>query len=94
MKAYYYYERDEENRPVITHCLLNSDGVLAKGVAKCSEKDNPDKRLGKQIAYGRAYHALMGCSQMDKGHTFWKKLSHDLIFSHLTNIDKKILRLN
>ena len=94
MKSYYYYERDGLNRPMVTHCLLNDNGVLSKGIAKCSEKDNPEKALGKHIAFERAHQAMANnCSQMDKGHMFWKKISHDLIFSHLTTIDKKILRM-
>lgn len=95
MKAYYYYERDYENRPMVTHCLLNDGGKLSKGVAKCSKMDNPDKLLGRHIAFERAYQAMENnCSQMDKGKTFWKKLNHDSVFSHLTYLDKKILKLD
>jgi hypothetical protein len=94
MKTYYYYDRDEDRKPMTTHCLLNNDGILSKGIARCSEKDSPCKKLGKSIAYGRAVQAMENnCSQMDKGAQFWKKISHDLIFSHLTSVDKKILRM-
>ena len=94
MKSYYYYERDEKRKPIITHCLLVDDGLVSKGIAKCSRKEMPSKKLGKEISQGRALQAMKsGCSQMDKAKVFWKKLSHDLVFSHLTSIDKKILKI-
>lgn len=94
MKTYFYYERDDQKRPMVTHCLLNVGGILAKGVARCSKKDSPCKLRGRQIAWNRARQAMQNdCSQMDKGGTFWKKLSHDLIYSRLTELDKRLLKL-
>ena len=95
MKAYYYYERDEKRRPVVTHCLLNDDGLLALGIAKCSKKDFPIKKRGREIAYQRALRAFMyDCSKMDKCRTFWKQISHDFVFDHLTPVDRRILRID
>ena len=99
MKKYFYYERQKhrktDNVPVVTHCLLNDGGIVAKGIAKCSETDNPDKKLGRKIALGRALKALdTGHSKANKDGTFLKQLSHDIVFSNLTHIDKKILRVD
>lgn len=99
MKKYFYYERKKHrktnNVPVVTHCLINHKGLVSKGIAKCSDKDNPNKALGRHIAEQRAIMALKcNCSQRDKGDQFWKKLSHDMVFSHLTNIDRKLLRVD
>jgi len=100
MKSYYYYERDEKKRPVVTHCLLakfEGDELkkVAKGITKCSDMDSPWKKRGRDIAFARATQAFTNdCSQMDKGKLFWKKLSHDLVFSHLTEKDKRLLQIN
>lgn len=76
-----------------THCLLVNGDRLAKGVAKCSRKDSPCKKTGKHIAYMRAKQAIDNqCSQMDKGKLFWKKLSNEMVISHMTRIDEKLLK--
>ena len=57
----FYFIRDEKQRPVETVCLLvATDGrSWAKGRAVChSEKDIPNKKWGKHIAYHRALKAL------------------------------------
>ncbi len=56
MKEIIYYERDENKRPVLTVCLIANDNkdVLSRGVAKCSKKDMPYKKVGRAIATGRA----------------------------------------
>ena len=56
--TYYYYLRDYKNRPLITVCLLKQNGDVARGVAICSEKDNPNKSVGRNIARGRAVQAI------------------------------------
>ena len=99
MKKYFYYERQRhrqtDNVPVVTHCLLVDQGIVAKGISKCSKNDNPNKALGRHIALQRAICAMnYNHSQMDKGNTFWKKLSHDMVFSNLTSIDKKLLKVD
>ena len=99
MKKYFYYERQRhrqtDNVPVVTHCLLVDQGIVSKGISKCSKNDNPNKVLGRHIALQRAICAMnYNCSQMDKGNTFWKKLNHNMVFSNLTNIDKKLLRVD
>lgn len=58
MKEYYYYLRDNANRPVVTVCLLAENGNVARGIAVCSIKDQPEKRKGRAIAKARAEYAL------------------------------------
>jgi len=53
-----YYERDEKNRPLVTICLLQANGDIARGVAVCSMLDNPCKKTGRKIAKDRAIHAM------------------------------------
>lgn len=57
-KSKYYYCRDSNNRPVVTVCLLKSNGNIAQGVAICSLLDNPCKKTGRKIARDRAIHAM------------------------------------
>lgn len=60
MDEYIYYVRDNQNRPMITVCLLkNDDGILSRGVAICSLKETgPDKAIGRMYARGRALRAF------------------------------------
>lgn len=73
MKEIYYYIRDKEKRPMITICLMKEDNYntlsnpyattygrinISKGVALCSEKDIPCKKVGRKIARERAFYAL------------------------------------
>ena len=60
MDEYIYYVRDNDNRPMITVCLLkDDDGKLARGVAICSLKETgPDKEIGRMYARGRAFRAI------------------------------------
>lgn len=60
MNEYIYYIRDNNNRPMITICLLKEDdGKLARGVAICSLKETgPDKSVGRRYARGRALRAF------------------------------------
>ena len=63
MKTYYYYFRDMENKPIITVCLLVPDHYLlpiCRGVAICSRLDQPNKKVGRSIALGRARKAFLG----------------------------------
>ena len=59
MKEIIYYERDENKRPILTVCLVVNKCkiVLSRGVAKCSKKDMPVKKIGRAIATGRARRA-------------------------------------
>jgi len=59
MKERYYYLRDEKNRPMTTICLMERNGIITKGVALCSEKDIPCKKVGRKIAKERAKHAML-----------------------------------
>ena len=58
MKAFYYYTRDSKNRPFATHCFVTDGKTYARGTAMCSVSDNPNKKIGKRIAYSRAMHAF------------------------------------
>ena len=57
-KTKYYYYRDDDNRPVITVCLLQANGDTARGWTLCSELDNPCKKTGRKISRDRAIHAM------------------------------------
>ena len=61
----YYYIRDEvktsENglgRPIITVCLIRIGNAMARGIAVCSDLDQPCKKKGRTIARTRAIYAL------------------------------------
>ena len=60
MKEKFYYYRDELIRePLVTVCILeDEDGEVAKGIAICSFKDMPNKKIGRAIAKGRALHSF------------------------------------
>ena len=66
---WFYYLRDKQNRPLVTVCLLrDSDLKVYQGVAICSPKDNPNKKTGKAIAFGRAKQAAE--NKKDSGDIF------------------------
>lgn len=61
----YYYIRDSVKsdpnglgRPVITVCLIEYHGLIARGMAICSNLDQPCKKVGREIATERACYAL------------------------------------
>jgi hypothetical protein len=60
MNKYYYYKRDENNRPLVTICVVKDPmtGEVARGLAFCSPSDQPVKAKGRQIALGRATQAM------------------------------------
>ena len=58
MEEYYYYLRDEQKRPIVTVCLIKHNGIINRGVAICSKQDNPVKKIGRNVSYGRAYRAF------------------------------------
>jgi hypothetical protein len=60
-RIHYYYLRDENRRPVITVAVADilDDGVVCRGVAICSDKELPVKRIGRDIARGRLIKALV-----------------------------------
>lgn len=62
----YYYIRDNIKsdpnglgRPIITVCLIEEYGIVARGIAVCSNLDQPCKKVGRVIAKTRAMHALI-----------------------------------
>jgi len=69
ISEHYYYIRDDVHRPIITVCLIKLGKHVAKGVAICSDKDNPCKKTGRAIAKGRANKAMfneMNCSEINR----------------------------
>lgn len=60
MRILYNYERDDHRRPMGTRCLVIDDqtGRAAFGMALCSDKDRPCKRVGRAISFGRAMKAF------------------------------------
>ena len=62
----YYYIRDNiktdpdgNGRLVVTVCVIKDEiGDMARGIAICSDQDQPCKKVGRSIAKTRAYHAL------------------------------------
>ncbi len=64
-ERYYYMKFGEgaSNVPdgflgVATICLIPHKGVVARGIAFCSPRDQFNKRLGRNIALGRAIKAF------------------------------------
>jgi len=61
----YYYIRDEVRitkdglgRPIITVCLIRVGNDIGRGIAICSDLDQPCKKVGRAIAKTRALYAL------------------------------------
>jgi len=75
MKEYFYYLRDKQRRPVVTVCLLkltkhtkkngvvitsdSGNEVIVRGVAICSNSDDPCMKTGRNIAKGLALKAFI-----------------------------------
>ena len=57
-RKYFYYMRGRDNHPLVTVCLLVSNPHISRGVAVCGLMDNPDKKVGRNRAEGRARRAL------------------------------------
>ncbi len=54
-----YYNRDDQNRPIVTVCLMKYGEDWARGVAVCNLKyDKPSKKIGRKIASNRAANAI------------------------------------
>lgn len=91
MKTLFYYHRDENNRPIKTFCLLNEPDLTVRGQAVCSEKDHPNKKVGRSIAHGRALKAWhSGKNDYDSNKKFYKAE----IQPELTPYEKKLLSYN
>lgn len=62
IKQIFYYKRDPWNKPIICVCLLvhlTTHNVFARGIAICNRKDNCNKKIGRDIASGRAFRAYI-----------------------------------
>lgn len=59
-RSYFYYLRDDNNAPMGTICFIVSKHGWSRGVALVNRKmgDFPCKKVGRQIAEGRAIQAL------------------------------------
>ena len=62
LKEFFYYIRNANNEPIITVCLLlakldNGLHSWFRGIAICSPMDQPNKKIGRSIASGRAKSA-------------------------------------
>ena len=101
----YYYDRDNKNRPIITVCLLQANGDVARGVARCSKQDNPCKKTGRKIARDRAVHAMKtksdNCAVNNKdarvdvavaiGIGYWRDLHKSSFNPSLTEREAKLI---
>lgn len=75
LRVYYDTELrnpDSPHRWRTTAYLIDSNGVCrATGVAECSERDNPNRKVGRAIAVGRAlksYHLNREQARFWTGH--------------------------
>jgi len=57
-KTKFYYIKDAEDKGRITVCLLKNGTRTARGLALCSMKDQPVKKIGRAKSFGRARKAL------------------------------------
>ena len=60
-KIEFEYDRDEQDRPIITHAMVLNEHrhVVGKvGEAICHDLDNPVKEVGRKLALARAIHDL------------------------------------
>jgi hypothetical protein len=64
-KVYFYYIRNAQNKPVITVCILEYSNVYCRGVAICSTKEAANKKIGRTIAFGRAFNSLINSCDID-----------------------------
>lgn len=82
-KISYYYLRDWKNFPVVTICLgIDDDGNVAKGMSITSVEDTPNKKIGRDIAKKRMFHAMFSKENSepigsDKAYTALEILTDD-----------------
>lgn len=90
MREFYYYERDSENRPMRTFCLIQVGEKISKGVAICSPKDQPQKKVGRMLAQAKAFESILSNSKrFSNGGNY---LLSD-INPALTGFEKKLLQI-
>jgi hypothetical protein len=60
-RIHYYYVRDENKRPMVTVAVadFDNDGTVCRGIAICSQKEMPVKKVGRDIARGRLIKAFV-----------------------------------
>lgn len=54
----FFYDRDDEKRPMVTSCVIDMSFGTFKGWAVCSPKDHVNKKEGRTLAFNRAISAL------------------------------------
>lgn len=99
MKRFIHYERDEQRRPMVTHCVLfdEATGRSSMGTAVCSKHDQPVKKVGQLIAEGRAMKGLGNIPDRVYANSgkrkFIKRIagSADFIFPYLPKVGQKWL---
>ena len=57
-KVFYYHLRDYTMKPMVTVCIMRTDGIYTRGVSICSLKEMPVKAVGRELAADRAIQAL------------------------------------
>jgi hypothetical protein len=93
MLYFYYYVRDALKRPTVTYCIVfngnSTENIYSRGLAICSKKDNPCKKIGRAIATGRALKSLKtGTDQYDKS----KKICTAQYMPGLTKHERHIIK--
>ena len=101
-RTYFYYLRDKEKRPLVTVCLHCIGKKYYRGVAICSPKDSPIKRIGRNIAYGRAMQAvkrgvIISGTCRKEALAIYKKVGEFFTYSStdkplLTNLEMKLIK--
>jgi hypothetical protein len=80
------YMRDSENRPLACVCFESSNGVVNYGVSFWNPKDKFDKRVAREVAYGRL-------QKHPGNYTFENTWSFNSLFSFIVNNEKVPARL-
>jgi len=52
------HDRPATQAPITIATITDRHGQTFIGISRCSEKDNFSRKLGRQIAFGRALHAF------------------------------------
>lgn len=55
-----FYNYSDDGRKIVTVCVIEDNGVTARGVAVCSPDDEPDMEKGMRLAERYALHAIKG----------------------------------
>jgi hypothetical protein len=89
----YYHYRDSKSKPYATICSFctnEKEGAwVSAGIAICGDKENFSKKIGRDIAFNRAFKALLSERNkypitMKNGHALQAKytITTNTIFTH------------